>query len=302
VDELCPLAVFTQCVARTRNREGAQVLFTATPMEGRTETVRMFLESTDAQMAYVTCGWKDAPHLSEDWKAKQRAVTPDYLIDAVEFGVPGRGAGAVYPVPEKEFVIDPITIPRDWMWIYGLDTGYHNTAAAWFAFDPTGDVAYLVADYKDGGGKLDVSVHASRVLSRCRGFGFENMPGVGDAAARDQSDGAQILKQYHMAGCKQLRLANKEVGSVNAGVSAFLERLQTGRLKVFRTCDKFLDEFRNYQYTTPDEKSAPRIVKTNDHILDAARYVIWGGLKFARKRSNLTVVPRMAEQTFGIYG
>lgn len=98
------------------------------------------------------------------------------------------------------------------------------------------------------------------------------IPGVGDAAARDSS-GEQIIAQYKARGVK-LTLPNK---AVDAGIMEVFSRLSTGRLKVFSTCVKWLDEFRKYRY---DDKQ--RIVKEHDHLMDATRYAIMSGLKLSR--------------------
>jgi phage terminase large subunit len=54
-----------------------------------------------------------------------------------------------------------------------------------------------------------------------------------------------------------------------------LERLESGRLKVYKTCTKWLDEFRSYRYDY-DEKTGEfgKIIKINDHIMDACRYAV----------------------------
>ena len=60
---------------------------------------------------------------------------------------------------------------------------------------------------------------------------------------------------------------------VEAGLFDVWERLSTGRLKVFRTLQSWLGEYRLYRR---DEKGA--IVKKDDHLMDATRYFIVSGL------------------------
>ena len=69
-----------------------------------------------------------------------------------------------------------------------------------------------------------------------------------------------------------MSLATKGKGSVMAGIEEVLTLLQTGRLKVFSTCNFLLDEMRSYAF---DEKG--QIKKENDHVLDAVRYFVNGG-------------------------
>jgi hypothetical protein len=72
----------------------------------------------------------------------------------------------------------------------------------------------------------------------------------------------------------QLRVANNVV---EAGLLAVWQRLTTGRLKVFRTLQGWLGEYRLYRR---DEKG--RVVKERDHCLDATRYLVMSGVDLAR--------------------
>lgn len=281
-DEPCPLAIYSQGLMRTRNRHNARVLYTVAALEGKTETVKMFMDEPDPSRVMVTCSWDDVPHLTEEWKRNTLANTAEYLRDSVRTGLPSRSQGAVYPVKEESFVIDPIPIPKHWKWVAGFDGGYHNTAGTWVAYDEDADVAYLAADYKDGGPGTNLELHAMRLLARSKGFGFQRMPFRGDAAAINQDDGQSLRKQYRDAGLN-LELADK---AVTAGIAAVLNRLETGRLKVFRTCVKWLDEFRAYRYEYDEETGEHgKIIKVNDHLMDATRYAIMS-LKHAKQAAS----------------
>ena len=54
------------------------------------------------------------------------------------------------------------------------------------------------------------------------------------------------------------------------------QRLSSGRLKVFDSLRNWLGEFRIYRR---DEKG--KVVKKNDHLMDATRYLCLSGLKIA---------------------
>lgn len=270
-DEPCPLSIYSQGLMRTRNRENARVMYTVAALEGKTETVKMFMDEPDQSRVIVTCSWDEIPHLTEEWKRNTLANTAMYLRDSVRTGIPSRGQGAVYPTMEKDFVIDPIPLAAHWLRIWGMDGGYHNTAALWAAYDRDAGVAYVVCDYKAGGEGTDVGIHATRFMARNRAFGFEKMPGVGDASAISQLDGKKMIDEYRKYGL-ELRLATK---SVDTGIAKVLSWLNDGKLKVFSTCEKLLDEYRSYSYKMDDEgKPTNSIVKINDHIMDVIRYII----------------------------
>jgi phage terminase large subunit-like protein len=269
LDEEPPLPIFLECIQRGRKVNG-RILLTFTPLSGNSDVVDIFLSwqktnKTGGSIVTIHCSWDDVPHLDEDWKRDTMAVTPPYLRDARRRGIPSAGIGKVYTVEEDEFVINPIPLPPHWRRFFAFDHGYFNTAAAWFAYDKDNDVIYLYSEYKRGEVSLDT--HATAILARGAWI-----PGVGDASARE-SDGKQIIDKYKGLGVK-LRLATK--GSVDAGIQELLSRLSTGRFKVFSTCQKWLDEYRRYQY---DEKQ--RIVKRDDHLMDVTRYGVQDGPRIA---------------------
>src|SRR5207249_3837328 len=68
--------------------------------------------------------------------------------------------------------------------------------------------------------------------------------------------------------------------AVEAGLYAAWSRLSTGRLKVFKNVlPNWLAEYRIYRR---DEKG--KVVKENDHLMDATRYLIMSGLAIAQQR------------------
>lgn len=278
LDEEPPHQVFLECLQRGRTVDG-RILLTFTPLSGHSDVVETFLgwqktNQSGGSIITIHCGWDDVPHLDAQWKAATLAATPAYLRDARRLGIPSAGIGKVYTVEETEFVINPIAIPGHWRRVFGFDHGYFNTAVVWVAYDKDSDIAYVYSDYKRG--EVPMEMHA--VAIKARG---DWIPGIGDASARE-SDGKQIIDKYKAQGVK-LKLANK---AVDAGIQDVLSRLSTGRLKVFSTCQKLLDEYRRYRY---NEKQ--QIVKENDHILDALRYVIYDGLSIATTQKLTTSSP-----------
>lgn len=285
LDEPPPLEIFAQCAARTRNRPQARIMITATPLEGRTETVALFLDNEDPSRAIIRAGWADAPHLTDEDKAKIRAQQPAYLRNAVEFGDPTRQGGAVYGLPEADIVCEPFTIPKHWRWFYAMDTGFKYTAVVWFAHNLDNDTLYLVSDYKAGGydqasgDAIDYTVHATRIRARNKMLtGMADLPGVADAAAIQITDGRKILSLYQACGLN-LVLPNK---AVIAGIAAVTERFANGSLKIFNSCFTTIKEFREYSV---DDQGRP--VKVNDHLMDAMRYGVMSGIDIAVSRADM---------------
>ena len=210
----------------------------------------------------VQAGWSHVPHLSEQDKADLMSSLSPHQVKARSEGTPSLGAGAIYPVPEEDIVCDPFQVPEWWARAYGLDVGWNKTAAVWGALDRDTDTLYLTSEHYRG--QAEAAVHAKAI--RMRG---DWIPGVIDSAARGRSqvDGKTLFSLYEDEGL-QLHNANK---AVEAGLMAVLERLSTGRLKIFSTLQHTLGEYRLYRR---NEKG--RIVKENDHLMDALRYLVMG--------------------------
>lgn len=215
----------------------------------------------------VQATWDDAPHLTAEVKEELWKSIPEYQRDARSKGIPQLGSGAVYQVPESEIRVHPFPLPRHWPRAFGFDTANSGpTAAVWGALDRESDVLYLYHAYKRAG--VEPAVHIATIKAR-----GEWIPGVGDAAAITNADGEQFIYQYRRMGL-DVELADK---SVEAGILDVFDRLTTGRLKVFSSCEAWFEEYRIYRR---DDKG--RIVKTNDHLLDSTRYLVRSGLRRAK--------------------
>lgn len=274
LDEECPPDIYQECIQRFRGSSAdGRLLLTFTPLSGITEVVSMFVprfattfdpkEYEASNRAYVFCGWDDVPHLSEKEKSEKMANTLPHEREARIKGVPSIGAGKVYQVPESDFVIDPLpVIPKHWPRIFGADFGFSNsTSVVFIAHDMDTDTAYLYAEYKRAQAEPDV--HAGAI----KAMGGTWIPGVGDYAGANL-EGERTLELYKRIG---LPMSHADKSQKNEGILEVMTRLSQGRLKVYSTCTKWLQEYRLY---SRDERG--RVVKpeTGDDLMDATRYAI----------------------------
>jgi hypothetical protein len=223
--------------------------------------------------AVIMAGWDDVPHLSEEAKKELLDSTPPYLRDARSKGIPSLGAGAIYQVPEEEIMFDvaSLQIPAWYRRSYSMDVGWNFTAVLFGAYDVDQDIAYIYDGFKRE--KAEPEVVASGI--RHRYPAKQPLPGCIDPAARgrQQSDGKQLIQLYRKEGLRLVPADN----AVEAGIAEVHTRLSTGRLKIARHLGDFFDEYRLYR-----RNELGKLVKENDHYMDAMRYYAMTGLKIAK--------------------
>lgn len=212
----------------------------------------------------IMASWDDVPHISAAEKKALWDTLPPHQRDARSKGIPQLGAGAIYPIAETEFLEDDFEIPPYWPRAFALDVGWNCTAALWGAWDKQSDTIHLYSCYKKG--QAEPVVHSQAILSRGHWI-----PGCIDPAARGrgQSDGTQLLRIYRDFGLDLVPADN----GVESGLLHVWNRLISGRLKVFKSLQPWLQEFRIYRR---DEKG--KVVKQNDHLMDTTRYLVMTGM------------------------
>lgn len=155
-----------------------------------------------------------------------------------------------------------------------MDVGWNRTAALWGAYDRETSTLYIYDEYYRG--QAEPSVHAAGISQRGKWI-----PGVIDPASRGrmQTDGARLLELYQGLGLDvEIALNARE-----AGIYQVWEMLSQGRLKIFKACSNTVSEYRLYRR---DEKG--QVVKKNDHLMDALRYLVMSGIERAKPEPSTT--------------
>lgn len=268
LDEEASQSVYGEALIRLMTTNGS-IITTFTPLSGLTDLVVSALDNsqeTDSKFPkhVTTLSWDEVPHITAEMKEQMLAATPPALRDARSKGIPTVGSGLIYPLDQKAYTVDDFKVPVFWPKLYGFDVGWNSTAASFGAWDRDNDVIYVYSEYKRGGeeGEDMPLVHSSAIKAR-----GSWMKGVIDPASRgrSQKDGEQLYAIYRKHGLKISPADN----AVESGIYAVWERLNSGRLKVFKSCSGLIREMSLYHR---NEKGA--IVKTNDHLLDGLRYML----------------------------
>jgi hypothetical protein len=167
----------------------------------------------------------------------------------------------VYSISDTGLVVPEFSIPDHWPRAYGLEIRWNTAGVIWGALDPQSDVLYLYSEYF---AEADPALHAAAIRSR-----GDWIPGLIDATAngRQQTDGHRLMQSYRNLGLQLVWTGNP----IESGILNVSQRMQSGRLKVFASLTKYLEQRRLYRR---DERG--QIVKEQDNLQDATRCLVSG--------------------------
>jgi phage terminase large subunit-like protein len=264
--------IYTEALTRT-NATGGMVYMTFTPLKGMTGTVKRFLMDKPAGSSVTMMTIDDAEHYTPEQRAAIIASYPAHEREARTKGIPTLGSGRIYPIAEEIIKVEPFAIPRHWVQIAGIDFGWdHPSAAVRLAWDRDADIVYVTATHRAKEQTPLLFASSVRPWGSWLPWAWPH-----DGLQHDKGSGEALKEQYKAQGLKMLRdkathppQAGKEEGTggngVEAGVLELLDRMQTGRFKVFSHLNDWFEEFRMYH------RDAGKIVKLDDDLMSATRY------------------------------
>jgi phage terminase large subunit-like protein len=272
-DEEPPYDIYIEGLTRT-NATGGLVMLTMTPLLGMSELLRSFLENPLPDRHVTTMTIDDAFHYTDADRARIVAAYPAHEREARARGIPTLGSGRIFPIEEAAIAVDGFDIPRHWPLLGGIDFGWdHPTAAVRLALDRDADCVYVTHAYRLR--EATPVLHAATL----RAWG-ERLPFAWphDGLQHSRDSGEQLAEQYRRHGLAMLReratFADGTSG-VEAGIFEMLDRMQTGRWKVFRHLEDWFQEFRVYH------RKEGRVMKLGDDLISASRYAMMM-LRYAR--------------------
>lgn len=264
-DEEPPEPVYIEALARTA-ATGGIIMVTFTPLLGMSLVVSRFVLKKVEGTCVTQMALEDAPHMTPQRIAELLKAYPEHARDARARGIPQLGSGRVFPVDEDELRVKPFQIPDYWRRIGGLDFGYeHPSAAVQLALDPDNDVIYVISAHR--------AQHQTPMTFAPVIVPWGPIPWAwpSDGLQHDKGSGQQLANLYKQSGLKMLPMhAAHTDGSVGleAGVTEMLDRMRTGRWKVFENLTEWFEEFRIYH------RKEGLIVKLNDDLISASRYAM----------------------------
>lgn len=264
-DEEPPLDIYLEGLTRTNSTVGP-VFVTFTPLLGMSDVVKRFIIDKVPGTHVTRMTIDDVDHYTA---AQRHAIIqsyPEYEREARTQGIPQLGSGRVFPMNEGSLAIESFPIPPHWPRICGIDFGWdHPSAGVQCAWDRDSDVLYVIAAHRAR--EQTPAMFAAAV----KPWGEYPWSWPHDGLQHDKGSGEQLMAQYKAQGLKMLSVrATFEDGSngLEAGVMDMLDRMQTGRLKVFHHLRDWFEEFNLYH------RKEGLIVKQNDDLLSATRYAL----------------------------
>ena len=209
----------------------------------------------------------DAEHYSPAERAAIVASYPAHERKARAEGIPMLGSGRVFPVDEDAIKVRAFEVPAGWAQIGGIDFGWdHPTAAVRLAWDRDADCIYVTASY--GVREATPILHAAALKpwGAWLPWAWQH-----DGLQHDKGSGAALAQQYRDQGLALLaeKASFEEGGNgVEAGIAEMLDRMLSGRWKVFDHLEDWFAEFRLYH------RKDGLIVKAQDDRLSASRYAM----------------------------
>lgn len=272
LDEEPDEEIYTESLTRT-NATGGIVYMTFTPLKGMTGTVKRFLITKPDGTSVTTMTIYDAGHYTPEQRKAIIASYPAHEREARTMGIPTLGSGKIFPIEESTIRIEPFQIPPHWAQIGGLDFGYdHPSAAVKLAWDRDDDCVYVIACHRAREQTPLLFTPAIKAWGDWLPWAWPH-----DGLQHDKGSGLQLKEQYKTQGLNMLEdkathppADGEDEGTggngVEAGIMDMLDRMQTGRWKVFANLNDWFEEFRLYH------RKDGKIVKLDDDLMSASRY------------------------------
>lgn len=226
----------------------------------------------------------DNPHLPKDELDKAKETLPPDRFAQEYLASFQKTQGLVYKEFSREkHLVDGLPY-TDGKWIkYGaIDFGYRNPAAV-----------------------LDVYYDNEKIVVEDEWYKRERT----DAQIADYASGKGFLAVFpdpeNQGAIEELRRRNINVrevikgkGSVESGIQSIRELLLRGDLLINRRCVNLISEFEMYSYEDEQAEKNDREnpIKSNDHALDALRYVVSSLLPLITRRNVLRAIPRYEQR------
>lgn len=300
LDEEPDLPIYSECLTRI-TATGGMVFMTFTPLKGMSEVVTRFLNEPSPDRGVVSMTIDEAEHIPAEERERIVAGWPAHEREARRNGIPMLGSGRIFQIPESVISEEPFPVPSYWPKLWSIDFGIgHPFGAVLNAWDRDADVLHVIHAFKMADSRpID---HAKAM----KPFGLDiPVAWPRDGTNRESGSGTPLSRYYKDEGLRMLpEHATWPDGSISteAGIQEMIDRMTTGRYKVFNNLLPWLEEYRVYH------RKDGMIVKLNDDLMSASRVgvmakrfarVVSAGFS-ARSSQSATIAHGVESDHFGI--
>lgn len=266
-DEEPPEQIYNEALARLI-ATGGMVYTTFTPLLGMSSIVTRLMRNHDGTtIADVNMTIADALHIRPQDRAAIAEGFPEHERDARLSGIPGLGSGRIFPLAPADIRCRPFDVPDTWPVLGGMDFGYdHPFAAVRIAHDEEADCIYVTHAFRARNETPALHAAALRRWGRELRWAWPH-----DGLATEKGSGRQLMSLYEDEGLNMLPVhATHPKGGylVEPGIIEMIERMRTGRFRVFEHLDDWFREFETYH------RLNGKIVKRDDDLMSATRMAV----------------------------
>jgi phage terminase large subunit-like protein len=265
---------------------GGDELFTMTPLHGMSwmfdEVWEPWTKGILTEAIVVLVDMDDNPHLDERTKLRALAGLTREEREARKSGRFVHFAGMIYDdFSRNKHVIPERPIPDDVRVYVGIDPGIRHMAAVVWCYLTAEDKMVVFDELALQGHTVGQVAEAIKLTNMKHGAQkHDKTPLTPDWYVIDPS-ARNIMHQTGRS--DQMEFVDHGIvtilgqNSVTAGINRVKERIQADRFYVMANCQNVIDQFRKYRWATPtrtENDAAEKPVKSDDHLLDAIRYVV----------------------------
>jgi PBSX family phage terminase large subunit len=250
---------------------GGKALFISTP-KGYDKFYTLWKKGQDSDPQWKSWQFSsyDNPHLDKQFIEQSKKDMDEDTFGQEILAEFKKYSGLVYKSFLREkHVIDPIELKDSWTFYRSIDFGWVVPTGVVFATISDKGVIYVFDEIYQAGLQTPDLALITKQKSGGRGF-------INSFADSAQAADIEELRRYGLA----ITPVNKTSGSsedwTTFRIRKVNEKLQNGKLFIFKNCQNLVWEFENYKYHEVKEgqEVRERPAKINDHLLDALSYLV----------------------------
>ena len=193
-----------------------------------------------------------------------KARMPDDEFSMFYRGLETKLRSMIYDVFESKHIIEPFSIPRNYISVVGIDPMGERVAALWFTIDTETYKVYVTQEYYEPFG-ITTEGHVQNILYMSQGYNVICYVGGGPSERQARVDWAA-------AG---IALQEPPFSDIWSQIQRAYALFKMDNLSVFNTCSNFLDEIGTYQRKM--DKTTNILLETIEkdeqyHLMSCLRY------------------------------